>query len=313
MNNGKGRMCRQTRDVSSEVEADVSKFAHEVRTVLSRQTWATVMVTVVTSFITVFVIILGTSPPTQTIAELFGTCIAVLAMLLGLVFLGRAALTVQRHPRGTRCVLIANLFSITWIAAYLYLRLYAGSANLCISLSLLLSTVESVACPWAVPIGASCTSAQFQLVVQGACLYPNLIQQPLVCPLNYTANPTTSTCSTYLEYSIGPTIGGSTGILVTWSSGNNTDGLGVPTGLAFSNDALQCNFLSRAFCILPTTLPPFLSTDGDGRITVTDSSAAEVTTFLLNFVWPMLTLLGYLSIVVYRCARHCCHQVVSAP
>jgi hypothetical protein len=81
-----------------------------------------------------------------------------------------------------------------------------------------------------------------------------------------------------------------------------------PAFAYFGDQALQCTLLTRQFCIVPTTLPPFIGTDSSSLITFQQSSWNEVVTYIWSIGRIILSLCVCLFAIIYRCVRRCCYN-----
>lgn len=276
---------------------DVQHYAREVHQITSKQTCCSITFTLLISFIATFSLVFGLSSPKENIQNIISVTTGVIIQLVGLMLLGRAILSCRQHKLWDHKVirLLNTLSMIGYIFGYFYLVIHKLQAdNPCVSLTTIVNSFRQVSCPWQSQY--QCSQAEFGI---DSCTYPVLVNTPTLTPVESVS---------YTEVRLMTTSSINNTMHVTWQMEpiSSTNMTVQNVTMIYPGYPLLCNLLSRSFCITPTKLPPYLGTDENNQLIVVQSSSSDIQEFMFSFIWPFITALGYMSILLYRCIRHRC-------
>lgn len=297
---------------------------------------STIMITLFTS--TFLMVVAAT--PNMTWWMLLLNIVFIIVLWYILVLFSRRITAVQyactttESQRARAYSIGVTLLQISIFVFYLYVVLYAPQNNLCVSMNTVIQKIASVPCPWdkALSIQSLCTRAQYDLATT-ICLFPKLAQSPRLCllPVSLFLNTSSATllttddlnhlCDTMHLHNDTHTNATTTTTITPWMTSHLSDdgkAIHVMWSASTVSDpssdyvvylrqaSIQCNLLSRSFCLVPGSLPPFLTPDSKYIINVRSTNVDELTSFLWTILFQFVSLVPYLIVWTQQQCRHRC-------
>ena len=310
----------------------------EVTETLKGETCTSISTSLLITVVFILFVTVVTAPPTQSPAKTAGILLGIVASWIGLIFIAKLLNGIAKLAcwKSEIVQFGRHLLTIAWIVGYIYIALYSP-VNTCVSLSSVASSVRSITCPWtdgsAIASSAAqpqCVAANFDLEISGLCTGTQIINRGRLCTTATTSAALANTNNNTIDYNANATlleqqqqpnntcvwvpdndpngrvavqVVDSTRIEVVWQNSS------VPMQLSLS-ESIVCGASTKSFCVFPVALPPFLGTAGGGSkgLVFRPTTAANILSFLSNFLGYAIVLILYICIVIVRLTQKRCRR-----